>query len=769
MASRRSADCLADRKGCTGLLAISAYCRLAGDRRRRESSYGHIRRDSNGARGWLGSGRRGAASAVGWALPCASTGSNRDAAPAGTGRDREFWRLSGRIRKIRRPRVAAFGLLHGYRRSGPPAVQGLYHLRPEKAMSGIYGIYQYDGAPVTFQRLERMREAMAYYGPHGGGCEVEGALGLGHLLLEVNPEDAFEMQPVPGARGPVVSAARLDNRAALIEALNVSPSEAFQLPDGRLVSLAFDRWGENLCSHLRGDWAMAAWDARERHLLLARDACGNATLYYYEGKGFIAFASSLKALLALPGVVKEPDHLRLAQVLVSWQHDAQLTAYKGFQRLVWAHAMTVGSGGRTRSWRHWSPQGRDLLAYRQDAEYEEAFLEHYTRAVQGCLRTQRPVAATLSGGRDSGSVVSLAAPLLASQSRSLTAYTSVPFLPPDGSGERRLGNEWEMAQATATMAGANVQHVPIDAASYGIIQGIEYLLDTHDGPSHGASNQYWLQAINDAAFQRGAGALLTGQMGNATVSWSGNGSALRAFLHGHWAMALRLFFHGEPNLWLTLKRQVMKPLLTPGLRAFRRLKSPRSGSWQAYSALNTHMASEVDLNGRMRAAGFDPTFTFSPLEDLRLRIFWPAFGIGFGIWAETGRLSLVFLPGSNRQSLFGGLHSTCSRRSVSLERQNQLAHAKNLSEPAARSGAERAAQGAPGRGRGPSYPSGASSDQGMPQLAGFIARGPGVSRHAATPPLPRRSCCKGRSRHHCKRLQNTASRAGRWTVSSPPG
>jgi asparagine synthase (glutamine-hydrolysing) len=501
-------------------------------------------------------------------------------------------------------------------------------------MSGIYGIFQYDGAPVTFQRLERMREAMAYYGPHGGGCKVEGTLGLGHLLLEVNPEDAFDEQPVRGARGPVVSAARLDNRAALIEALDVSPSEATRLSDGRLVSLAFDHWGEDLCSHLRGDWAVAAWDARERRLLLARDACGSATLYYYEGKGFIAFASSLKALLALPGVVKEPDRLRLAQVLVSWQHDAQLTAYRGFQRLVWAHAMTVAFDGRTRSWRHWSPQGRDLLAYRQDAEYEEAFLEHYTRAVQSCLRTQKPVAATLSAGRDSGSVVSLAAPLLASQGRGLTAYTSVPCLPPDGSGKRRLGNEWEMAQATATMAGANVQHVAIDAASYGIIQGIEYLLDTHDGPSHGASNQYWIQAINDAAFQRGAGALLTGQLGNATVSWSGNGSALRALLDGNQGTALRLFFHGEPNPWLTLKRQVLKPLLTPGLRAFRRLKSPRSGSWQTYSALNPQMASEVDLNGRMRAAGFDPTFTFSPLEDLRLRIFWPVFGIGFGIGAE---------------------------------------------------------------------------------------------------------------------------------------
>jgi asparagine synthase (glutamine-hydrolysing) len=500
-------------------------------------------------------------------------------------------------------------------------------------MSGIYGIYQYDGAPVTSQTMDRMSEAMAFYGPHGGGCKVEGSLGLGHLLLEVNPEDAFEKQPMRCARGPAVSAARLDNRTALLDAFKVPESEASQLSDGHLVSLAFDRWGEDLCSHLQGDWALAAWDARERRLLLARDACGSSTLYCYEGNGFIAFASSMKALLTLPGVVREPDRLRLAQVLVSWQHDAQLTAYKGFQRLVWAHAMTVGSDGQTRIWRHWSPEGRGLLNYRRDAEYEEAFLEHYTRAVQSCLRTQRPVAATLSGGRDSGSVVSLAAPLLGSQGRGLTAYTSVPCLPPDGARKQRFGNEWEMAHATATMAGANVQHAAIDAANYGVIQGVEYLLDTHDGPGHAPSNQYWLKAINDAVSQGGAGALLTGQFGNAAVSWSGNGSALLALLQGNPAVASRLFLHGEPNPWLTLKRQVLKPLLMPGLRAFRRLKSPRN-AWQAYSALNIHMADEVDLNGRMHAAGYDPTFTFSPLENVQLRFFWPVFGLGFGIGAE---------------------------------------------------------------------------------------------------------------------------------------
>jgi asparagine synthase (glutamine-hydrolysing) len=519
-------------------------------------------------------------------------------------------------------------------------------------MSGIYGIYRYDGAPVASEWLERMKAAMAYYGPHGGACKGEGSLRMGHLRLEINPEDAFENQPVEGVRGPVVSAARLDNRTALLETFQIPASEASRLPDGHLVSLAFDRWGEDLCSHLQGDWALAAWDTRERRLLLARDAFGNATFYYFEGKGFIAFASSLKALLALPGVAKEPDQLRLAEVLVSWQHDAELTAYKGFRRLAWAHAMTVDADGQTHTWRHWSPEGRELLSYRRDEEYVEAFLEHYTRAVQSCLRAQKPVAAELSGGRDSGSMVVLAAGLLASQNRGLTAYTSVPWLPPDGAGERKMGNEWEMAQATAAMAGANVQHVRIDAAEYGVIQGIEYLLDIHDGPGHAAANQYWLQAIMEAASRSGAGILLTGQTGNATVSWEGNRSALLALLQRYPAVALRLLLHAEPNPWLTLKRQVLKPLLIPGWQAFRRMKTPLSRSWKEYSALNLHMASKLDIDGRMRAAGHDPTFTFSPLEDLHLLFFQPGWGIGAGIGAEeAARHSLSYMDPTANLSL----------------------------------------------------------------------------------------------------------------------
>jgi asparagine synthase (glutamine-hydrolysing) len=503
-------------------------------------------------------------------------------------------------------------------------------------MSGIYGVYRYDGAPVDPDWLARMRSAMSYYGPDGGGQKLEGPLGMGHLLLATDPQDVYENQPVAGKRGLVVTAARLDNRAALIEALGLSGEEAERAPDGTLVGLAFDRWGEDVSTHLEGDWALAAWDRRERELLLARDAFGNATLYYCEGKGFVAFASSLKALLALPGVVKKPDVLRLAQVLVSWQHDAELTAYAGFRRLVWAHRLTIGPAGPGKCRRYWSPVGREPLAYRRDEDYVEAFLEQYERAVRSSLRGRKPVGALLSGGRDSGSVVAMAAPLLAQDGRELTAYTSVPLMAPDGAGRARLGNEWELAQVTAAMAGGNVRSIAVDAAGYSVLGGIEHFLELHDGPSHATFNYYWMQAVTEAAVRDGAGVVLTGAMGNATVSWAGNGSALLALLQGRRDVALQLLLHGEANVWLTVKRQVLKPLLQPGRRWLRRLRSPSGRPWTQYSALSTKMAEQLDVDGRMRAAGYDPTFSVSPLEDVRPRFFAPACGIGPGILSEMG-------------------------------------------------------------------------------------------------------------------------------------
>jgi asparagine synthase (glutamine-hydrolysing) len=510
-------------------------------------------------------------------------------------------------------------------------------------LSGFYGIYRFDGAPVSPDVLARMRDAMAYYGPDGGASRIDGSLGMGHLLLKINPEDTFETQPVTGRRGLVVTSARLDNRSELLDSFDVPAADAPQVSDGHLVSLAFDRWGDEVCAHLQGDWALAAWDRAERKLLLARDAFGSSTLYFHQGHGFIAFASSLKALLALPGVKKEPDPLRLAQVLVSWQHDADRTAYLGFSRLVWAQALAIGPLGDTRNWRYWSPEGREPLRYRRDEDYVAAFLEHYSRSVQNCLRTSKPVAAKLSGGRDSGSVVALAAPLLAAQGKELTAYTSVPLMSPDGAPKGRLGNEWDCAHETSVLAGVNVRHIAVDSQNCGVIQGIDRFLDLHDGPSHAAGNHYWLQAISEMAARDGACVVLVGSMGNATVSWNGNGSALLQLIERQPRLALETLLRTEPNLWLTLKRQFVKPIVTPFRRWVRHHGVPYGSPWRAYSALNPQMAEILNIDGRMHAAGHDPSHTQSPLEDRRAIFFKPAFSIGPSIGGDRGWICAFYL------------------------------------------------------------------------------------------------------------------------------
>jgi asparagine synthase (glutamine-hydrolysing) len=96
-----------------------------------------------------------------------------------------------------------------------------------------------------------------------------------------------------------------------------------------------------------------------------------------------------------------------------------------------------------------------------------------------------------------------------------------------------------------------------------------------------------------------------------------------------------LFLHSSPTPWLILKRQVLKPILNPALRAYTRYRLPQNAPWQSYSAINLEMASALQLKDRMQTAGYDPTFTNSPLKDFRPNIIWADHGIGASISAEN--------------------------------------------------------------------------------------------------------------------------------------
>jgi len=152
---------------------------------------------------------------------------------------------------------------------------------------------------------------------------------------------------------------------------------------------------------------------------------------------------------------------------------------------------------------------------------------------------------------------------------------------------------------------------------------------------------YWLTALMAQAQKQGLGAMLTGQGGNATVSWSGRPEPplFDYLLKRQWGV-LSGKLRTPPKitrrwLWGAVKRQIVRPLLAPVRQSVQRFTGP-SDAWREYSAIEVAFAHELDLTREMLRNGHDPTFRRKNARELRLLLLEPGGSIGGQIWYEIG-------------------------------------------------------------------------------------------------------------------------------------
>lgn len=500
-------------------------------------------------------------------------------------------------------------------------------------MSAIYGLVRLDGRPVEADELETMRRPMAYWGPDGGGIWREGGAGLGQLVAFRTPEDEHEGGPLRLTSGTVVTpAGRLDNRRELCRELGVPEVDRARTSDGRVVALAYERWGEQAFPRLLGDWALAAWHPRERRLVLARDHYGQTALYYHRRGDSFAFASSLKGLLALPQVPLRLDELQLARSLVLDVADGGATMYDGVRRLPTAHSVSFDASGlRTRE--YWSLMDVPEVRLASDGDYVERLLELLGAAVRTRLRSRGPLATTLSAGLDSSAVTALAAREL--DGARLTAYTARPAYPevaaemPD-----TLVDEWPGAQLVAARY-PNIEHVPVDGRAVTPLEAIEHSLAVHDEPEHAVPNLPWVRGLLDAARDGGARVLLTGQYGNGGVSWPGDArGAIHAVAAGeprlaahrlrHLSRASRYGWGGA--MWHGLVLPIRSLVAAERMRR----EPTRRPSWRN-SAIAPHFADRIRLRDAVRENGWDPELTRGGPRERRLAYLLPGL-LPTGAW-----------------------------------------------------------------------------------------------------------------------------------------
>lgn len=479
-------------------------------------------------------------------------------------------------------------------------------------MSIIAGVIRLTGEPVTTADLVATSARMIE--PGIGAPQFWSKNGAGFVVRQAvfTCEDQAEQQPWVGSGGQwvLIHDGRLDNREELALSLGISLIHDI-VPDGQLLLLALERWGEAALPRLIGNFAFALWDMRQQRLLLARDQMGRRTLYYHHGNGFLAFANTYPALLALPGVPNRVDELGIADFLVLNMHHPENTFYEQVRRLPKACSATYDHTGLKFS-SYWKAAPGKTLRLSNDDEYVEAAREQLERAVACQLRAKDGIAAQISGGLDSSAVATTAARLLAPNR--LLAICSVPpeglELPPPAPAWYNDERPY-LAQIAPLHPNLDIQTVS-SAGPHWIEQDPSTFFEVAGQPLRNISNAGWFLPGYERVAQAGSKVLLTGMLGNAAWSYNGLRSLSDLFLRGRWLRLVReLYLAGKRKpLGFTgrelLSQDVVKPLLPQRLLRLRqRFKPDEPELWSRYSAINPTFAHDIDLFRRCRNAGYD--------------------------------------------------------------------------------------------------------------------------------------------------------------------
>ncbi len=374
-------------------------------------------------------------------------------------------------------------------------------------MSGIAGLYHLDGCPADRNDLEGMVTRMAHRGPDGVGIWLEGAVGLGHLMLATTPVARQDRQPLVHKAGDlaVTADARLDNRAELKARLHLSKRD---VTDGELILAAYEAWGEACPEQLLGAFAFVLWDGRNQRLFCARDHFGVRPLYYSHvpGRCFVV-ASEIKALFQCPAVSAALDDAKIAEhLLVPVTPDVTRTYYRDVRAVAPGHSVTVtttGVAGR----QYYDLDPSRELRLSSDGEYAEAFRAHFAEAVRCRMGDGVATGAMLSGGLDSTSIACMAATLVGSGA-AIPTFSAIFDAVPE-SDER----EYQQAAIDRYHFPAHILHADRESP----LSDLEDVCRALDRPNFGA-NLYIHWHLQRRAGGQGVRVLLDGFDGDTTVS-----------------------------------------------------------------------------------------------------------------------------------------------------------------------------------------------------------------------------------------------------------
>jgi len=274
-------------------------------------------------------------------------------------------------------------------------------------MCGIAGIFNpRSREPVSPVVLKAMTDALVHRGPDDEGFYMSGEVGLGHRRLSII-DLASGHQPLANEDASVwvVFNGEIYNFLELKHSLETKGHQFKTHSDTEVIVHLYEELGEECFAKLRGMFAIAIWDGREKKLILARDRVGKKPLYYHYDGSRIAFGSEIKAILQVPAISRDIDLEALSDYFSYLYVPAPKSIFKTVRKVLPGHYVTVSAQG-LREVEYWDLHFAEVDEWTEQ-QWCEKLLVGLHEAVRIRLMSEVPLGAFLSGGVDSSSVVAM--------------------------------------------------------------------------------------------------------------------------------------------------------------------------------------------------------------------------------------------------------------------------------------------------------------------------------------------------------------------------
>lgn len=308
-------------------------------------------------------------------------------------------------------------------------------------MCGINGIAfsEKSRRRIDGRVLTKMRDLIFHRGPDDGGSFVEERIGLGHRRLSI-VDVSHGAQPMFNEDGSLVIIYNgevynhADYRAELEAKGHVYKTHC----DTETILHLYEEYGAKCVEKLRGMFAFAIWNRREKTLFIARDRLGVKPLYYVQDEqGNLFFGSEIKTLLEAGAVKPEINFSALPDQLANHGTSGDETLFKNVKRLLPGHFL-FWNDGKLKIEKYWDVNFEPKSEVKSDAKVVEEWRELFRRSVKMRLMADVPLGMFLSGGIDSSAICAMMAQAVSEPVKTF----SVGF-------REREANEFEFARIVA--------------------------------------------------------------------------------------------------------------------------------------------------------------------------------------------------------------------------------------------------------------------------------------------------------------------------------